>query len=54
MDVPRMMENRDSREGEQKGGEEGLKKKKKPENSKQFKRRHMSTMLQTNHRITEK
>lgn len=27
MDVPRMMENRDSREGEQKGGEEGLKKK---------------------------
>lgn len=29
MEVPRMMENRDSREGEQKGGEEGLKMKRK-------------------------
>lgn len=29
MEVPRKMENRDSREGEQKGGGEGLKKKRK-------------------------
>lgn len=55
MEVPRMMENRDSREGEQKRRRRRIKnEKKETENPKQFTRRHMSTVLQANPRNTEK